>query len=100
MYNEYLKSNEWQNKRKIVFETKWEYCEKCWSIEKLNIHHWSYKKKYNEPIRHLFILCDICHKDFHTKYKIWKSMLNKTLNFIHWKWWRKRKPWLLFLYPR
>jgi len=99
MYKDYLESEKWKDKRLVVFEFKWKFCEKCWKIEYLNIHHWSYKKKYKEPLKHLFVLCYGCHKDFHDKYKMWKSMLNKTLNFIHWKWWRKKNPWLSLQYP-
>ena len=90
-YRNYLKSESWNNKKKEVLKIKWWKCEKCWTLKNLNIHHWSYKKKYNEPIKHLFVLCFDCHTEFHKKYKMWKSMLNKTMNFIYWKWWRKNK---------
>lgn len=89
-YYEYINSNEWNDKKTLILNLKKFKCEKCWSLYELQIHHWSYKKLYNEPQKHLFILCNTCHVNFHKKYKIWKSMLNKTLNFIHWKWWRKK----------
>lgn len=99
MYKKYLNSDTWKLKREEVFNIKWNKCEKCWVEEYLNIHHWSYNKKYKEPTHHLFVLCYICHKEFHNKYKMWKSMINKTLNFIHWKWWRKKNPVLSSQYP-
>jgi hypothetical protein len=30
MYKNYLKSENWKNKRNEVFEEKWKLCEKCW----------------------------------------------------------------------
>ena len=90
-YNDYLKSKQWEEKKIQVFKEKWKLCQKCCSDKNINVHHWSYKKKYKEPIEHLFVLCRDCHEAFHLKYNMSESMMAKTMNFIFWKWWKKRE---------
>lgn len=89
-YSQYISSSDWKAKRLEVLSKKWNQCERCGSKNKIHIHHGSYTKLGNEPLKHLFVLCEKCHDLFHSKYKMWKSMLNKTMNFIHGKWWRSK----------
>ena len=89
-YKTYIKSKEWNDKKIEIKTIKWNICQRCWSKNNIHVHHASYKKLWNEPAEHLFILCWECHEQFHCKYKMWKSMINKTMNFIYWKWWRKK----------
>lgn len=54
---------------------------KCWSEKKLNVHHWTYERIWDENIStDLFPLCKRCHEFFHKKYK-WHFIKN-TLEFI------------------
>lgn len=66
-YNEYLKSDHWQQiKKEIkkVFKT----CVICNSKTNLQVHHRSYKHRgnSNKEIRDLILLCSECHELFHT----------------------------------
>lgn len=54
---------------------------KCWSEKKLNVHHATYERLWNENIEtDLFPLCLRCHEFFHKKY-VWHIIAN-TLDFI------------------
>jgi len=93
MYHEYLISKKWKDKRNKLLEIVGNKCEACWSIEKLICHHWSYDKVWYEPLHHLFILCDICHTEYHSTPEKWIS-IDWTEQFISKKLWyiyKKRK---------
>jgi len=82
-YNAYIASPEWQEKRKQVFEQKWCACEACGSTKYLHVHHWTYRRLYNEKIEDLFVLCGECHIDLHEKYGT-KDLFRATKAFIKW----------------
>lgn len=82
-YKTYLLSDEWEQKRKLVFQKKWRKCEKCKSENNLRIHHWTYIRIYKEKVSDLFVLCNDCHWEFHRLY--WtKDILKATKCFISW----------------
>lgn len=83
-YKEYIKSDEWKNKREEIFLLKWRFCEKCKSKNNLVIHHGSYLSLWHEKEKHLFVLCNYCHSLFHKKYWI-KDLYRATQSFIFWK---------------
>lgn len=90
LYHEYLISKEWKDKRNELLDIVWHKCEACWSIEKLICHHGSYDKVWYEPLHHLFILCDTCHTEYHSKPELGISM-ETTEQFITGKLWHQYK---------
>ena len=69
MKTAYLKSDQWQDKRKsVLFRANFQ-CESCGSPGKLEIHHMSgYNKIPNEPLSDLACLCRNCHQYQHNHY--------------------------------
>lgn len=66
-YSDYLKSKEWKNKRKRLFKQRNNKCENCGSINKLHLHHLTYKNIFNEKDNELQVLCSYCHAKIHGK---------------------------------
>ena len=92
-YRDYLKSDIWKEKRDMVFTKKGRKCEKCFSEHNLAIHHWTYRRIYNETLSDLFVLCNNCHYELHEIF--WtRDLLRATKAFIKWEEYipRKRKP--------
>lgn len=82
-YKTYLLSDEWKQKRELVFQKKWRTCEKCKSEINLRIHHWTYIRIYKEKVSDLFVLCNDCHWEFHKLY--WtRDILRATKAWILW----------------
>jgi hypothetical protein len=82
-YKTYLISDEWKQKRELVFQKKWRKCEKCKSENNLRIHHWTYIRIYKEKVSDLFVLCNDCHWEFHRLY--WtRDILRATKAWILW----------------
>ncbi len=82
-YKTYLLSDEWKQKRELVFHKKWRACEKCKSENNLRIHHWTYIRIYKEKVSDLFVLCNDCHWEFHRLY--WtRDILRATKAWILW----------------
>ena len=82
-YKTYLLSDEWKQKRELVFQKKWRACEKCKSENNLSIHHWTYIRIYKEKVSDLFVLCNDCHWEFHKLY--WtRDILRATKAWILW----------------
>ena len=82
-YKTYLLSDEWKQKRELVFQKKWRTCEKCKSENNLRIHHWTYIRIYKEKVSDLFVLCNDCHWEFHKLY--WtRDILRATKDWILW----------------
>lgn len=66
-YNEYLLSEEWQEKKQAVIE-KYVSCVLCDSTKSLNVHHRHYRTLGHEDIdKDLTLLCEKCHRKFHAK---------------------------------
>lgn len=86
-----MKSKVWKQTRLRILKKKWVHCEKCMSSKKLHVHHASYKKLWNEPDKHLFVLCELCHNNFHKKYWVKEQMLKLTRDFIWAKYKRKKR---------
>jgi len=64
-YYEYLKSPEWNKKRKAKIKEAGGRCQLCNTKGKLSVHHRTYDRVYNEILTDLIALCDNCHKKFH-----------------------------------
>lgn len=69
-YRDYLQSNAWKAKRRLVLECFGYRCVKC-GIPLLettaNIHHLTYERVRNESLNDLIPLCKMCHKAEHKK---------------------------------
>lgn len=69
----YMKSDQWQDKRKLLLSIK-PRCELCGSKHHLHIHHTSgYDLIPNEPLSCLSVLCESCHSYQHEHYGFPKS---------------------------
>ncbi len=64
-YREYLLSPEWRNKRKEVLIDRNNKCERCGSNNRLEVHHKTYERIFNEDLSDLELLCKPCHKKEH-----------------------------------
>ena len=65
-YREYLKSDEWQRKRYVVFKRDNWTCQEC-GAKATEVHHLKYAKYQigKEPIDWLVSLCSPCHRKKH-----------------------------------
>lgn len=82
IYDIYIKSPEWREKRRDVFKKQWKSCRRCWWKTRLDVHHGSYEKIWSEPMKHLFVLCRSCHKQFHEEHGTKRNMMKNTISFI------------------
>ena len=65
-YREYLKSDEWQRKRYVVFKRDNWKCKYC-GAKATEVHHLKYAKYQigKEPIKWLVSVCSPCHRKQH-----------------------------------
>jgi 5-methylcytosine-specific restriction endonuclease McrA len=66
-YHDYLQTSEWQAIRVCKFTQAGRRCQRCWSRQKLQIHHLTYVNRGDEAMGDLEILCDACHRKEHGK---------------------------------
>jgi hypothetical protein len=64
-YAGYLKTPEWQEKRKKALRFASFKCQLCNSGERLNVHHRTYERLGQELMGDLITLCNDCHSTFH-----------------------------------
>jgi len=70
-YQEYLRTPEWQDRRKQHLKSAGYKCQVC--NEKntiLNVHHRTYERRGQEHYKDLITLCEDCHKIFHQAKKL------------------------------
>jgi len=65
-YQEYLKSEAWQDKREAMLSHWNNQCALCSSPNNLHVHHRTYKRLGYENETDLIVLCDRCHERHHT----------------------------------
>lgn len=83
MKSKYLKSAEWQAKRKLVIARDRYHCTSCGTLRDLRVHHKShYISIPNEPLSALITLCDSCHTELHERIGYPKSY-NDYVNWSH-----------------
>lgn len=64
-YKAYLKSPQWDRKRrKALFDAGY-HCERCGKAKPLQAHHLTYKRIFNEKPEDLQALCFDCHRWVH-----------------------------------
>ena len=66
-YEEYLKTHEWQEKRRQSLERDGHRCRVCNSDKNLDVHHRTYIRRGNESLNDLTTLCRSCHEYFHKR---------------------------------
>jgi hypothetical protein len=60
-YTDYLNSPEWREKRKKRLRHDNYRCRTCWNTERLQVHHCTYERLYDEWLDDLITLCEDCH---------------------------------------
>ena len=64
-YTAYLKSEQWQTKRRKVLECDNHLCQACLIRRAVQVHHLTYDHVFNEPCFDLVSVCLICHEELH-----------------------------------
>lgn len=67
-YKEYLKSQQWDSRRREKLKRAGYKCEKCTTTKNLHVHHKTYKRIFKEKMSDLIVLCSICHGLYHKKF--------------------------------
>ena len=67
LYQEYLQSREWKQKRSEVLFRDGHSCQLCGDEEDLQIHHLTYNRVGDEALFDLVTLCSHCHAKEHGK---------------------------------
>jgi hypothetical protein len=70
MYEDYLRSDQWKQKRTPVLERAKGKCEVCELNDATDIHHNTYDHFGEEPLKDLDAVCDFCHKVLHGRIKL------------------------------
>jgi 5-methylcytosine-specific restriction endonuclease McrA len=61
-YNNYLKTTEWQERRKEVLIRDNYLCQACLKARATQVHHLSYDHWGQEPLFELVAICNECHE--------------------------------------
>lgn len=64
-YSEYIRSDEWKEKRKKAIKAADGKCQLCGSTTRINVHHRTYERLGKEKPSDLTVLCESCHYNFH-----------------------------------
>lgn len=80
-YKSYIQSKEWYEMKIDLLQIRGCICERCKEHRKpnkLDLHHLTYKRLYNETANDLMLLFRNCHKKEHGITKIKKTITPKT----------------------
>ena len=64
-YRQYLRSWEWQRKRRVALKLAGYQCRMCGETSRLQVHHKTYERRGCEKMNDLVVLCDGCHRLVH-----------------------------------
>jgi hypothetical protein len=64
-YQDYLASEAWRARRRIMLKRSFHKCQVCGASDQLQIHHRTYDRLGNERPEDLTVLCGSCHTLFH-----------------------------------
>lgn len=64
-YHEYITSAAWFARREQLFERRGKKCERCGSLNDIQVHHLNYKRVGRERDSDLEVLCRGCHQNEH-----------------------------------
>jgi len=67
LYQEYLRSEEWKQKRSEVLYRDGNCCQLCGDEDNLRVHHLTYNRVGDEALFDLVTLCSHCHANEHGK---------------------------------
>ena len=67
-YYNYLNSDQWKEKRRLVLERDNFICQVCKIAPAENVHHITYDSIYKEPLNVLLSVCRPCHIKIHKSY--------------------------------
>jgi hypothetical protein len=67
LYQEYLRSEEWKQKRSEVLYRDGNCCQLCGDEDNLRVHHLTYNRVGDEALFDLVTLCSHCHANEHSK---------------------------------
>jgi len=67
LYQEYMRSEEWKQKRQIILERDQRWCQLCGDEDNLRVHHLTYNRVGDEALFDLVTLCSHCHANEHGK---------------------------------
>lgn len=70
-YEDYLRSTDWRKKKEEAIKRDGHRCRVCNGKTKLQVHHRTYARLYDEELSDLTTLCEKCHTIFH-KYSLVK----------------------------
>lgn len=82
-YREYLKSDHWQNLRRLKLKRKCQ-CGICGSNQNIQIHHLQYRNIYDVKTTDLRRLCGRCHTLVHELIKSGKLVVNSRSHHGMW----------------
>jgi 5-methylcytosine-specific restriction endonuclease McrA len=66
-YDEYLQSDSWYERRRLVMRRAGGMCEACGSARATQVHHRTYKHVFDELLWELAAVCDACHDRVHDR---------------------------------
>lgn len=67
-YNEYIKSGKWRRFKKNIIEQRGASCELCKNkANRLDLHHKTYDRLFNEGPEDVMLLCHPCHEKVHDR---------------------------------
>lgn len=66
-YHQYLLSDDWKEKRKLILERDQNVCQFCRLLPAVDVHHLHYDNLFNELLEDLRAVCLECHHLIHTK---------------------------------
>ena len=64
-YLDYIKSDDWKNRKAKYFKKHPKICKACGSTERIHLHHITYRRLGKEGPRDLVPLCATCHDEVH-----------------------------------
>ena len=66
-YQDYLRTDAWIKKRRIVLERDSSVCQSCLEAKAIEVHHLTYDRIFEEPLFDLVAVCGPCHVRLHRK---------------------------------
>lgn len=68
-YRAYLRTEHWQQVRSDALKRAEHRCQLCSREDSLQVHHRDYKRRGCERNADVFVLCAVCHEEFHDRLK-------------------------------
>ena len=89
-YPDYLRSEEWQQKRRAVLLRAKFICEKCSHEQATEVHHLTYERIFFERLEDLMAICGRCHSQLHSdigaRYRAPKRLPSSELPCLACRW--------------